>query len=82
VSWKSSKKAMMANSMIEEEYIATSKVVKEFIWMKKFFSELGMVPPIGGSIPLLCDNIGVITQAKEPRSHQKSKHILRKVSLD
>ena len=26
---------------------------------------------------LYCDNNGAIAQAKEPRSHQRSKHILR-----
>ena len=44
--------------------------------MKKFIFELGVVPSIEESIPLLCDNNGTIAQAKEPRSHQKSKHIL------
>ena len=32
-------------------------------------------------IPLYCDNNRVIAQAKEPRSHQKSKHILRRFHL-
>ena len=45
--------------------------------MKKFIIELGVVPSITNPINLYCDNNGVITQAKEPRSHQRSKHILR-----
>lgn len=40
-----------------------------------------MVPSVKESVPLLCDNTGVIAQAKEPRAHQKSKHILRKFLL-
>ena len=28
-----------------------------------------------------CDNNGAIAQAKEPRSHQRSKHILRRFHL-
>ena len=28
-------------------------------------------------MPLYCDNTGAVAQAKEPRSHHKSKHILR-----
>ena len=28
-------------------------------------------------MPLYCDNTGAVTQAKEPRTHHKSKHILR-----
>ena len=30
---------------------------------------------------LLCDNSRVVTQSKEPRNHQKSKHIERKYHL-
>ena len=30
---------------------------------------------------LYCDNIGAIAKAKEPRSHHKSKHILRRYHL-
>ena len=36
---------------------------------------------ISNPIPLLCDNNSAIAQAKEPRSHQKSKHILRRFHL-
>ena len=46
--------------------------------MKKFITDLGMVPNIYKSIEILCDNMGVIAQAKDPMSHQKTKHILRK----
>ena len=45
--------------------------------MKKFIIELGMVSDIQQSVPLYYDNTRVIAQAKEPRSHHKSKHILR-----
>ena len=40
-------------------------------------SQLGVVPSIESPIPLFCDNNGAIALAKEPRSHQKSKHIER-----
>ncbi|WJZ98697.1 hypothetical protein VitviT2T_017207 [Vitis vinifera] len=81
VSWKSSKQATVANSTTEAEYIAASEAAKEAVWMKKFISELGVVPSIEEPIPLLCDNNGAIAQAKEPRSHQKSKHVLRRYHL-
>ncbi|KAK8540281.1 hypothetical protein V6N12_046568 [Hibiscus sabdariffa] len=35
-----------------------------------------VVPSISDAIELHCDNNGAIAQAKEPRSHQRSKHIL------
>ena len=49
--------------------------------MKKFITNLSVVHTISNPIPLLCDNNGAIAQAKEPRSHQKSEHILRRFHL-
>ena len=40
-----------------------------------------MVPSITNPVDVYCDNNGVIAQAKEPRSHQRSKHILRRYHL-
>ena len=55
-----------------------SEAAKEVVWIRKFIIELGMVPSIVNPVPLYCDNNGAIAQAKEPRSHQRSKHILRR----
>ena len=66
----------MANSVYEAEYMATSNAAKEAIWLQKFIDELGVAPSIDGFIMLYCDNTRAIAQAKEPRSHQRTKHIL------
>ena len=81
ISWKSSKQDTVANSTTEVGYIATSEAAKEAVWIKKFIIELGVVPSISNPIDLFCDNNGAIAQAKEPRSHQRSKHILRRFHL-
>ncbi|PKI68093.1 hypothetical protein CRG98_011689 [Punica granatum] len=73
--WKSSKQETTADSTTEAEYIAASDVAKEAIWIRKFVTELGIVHSISSPVELYCDNTGAIAQAKEPRSHQKSKHI-------
>ncbi|KAK8523031.1 hypothetical protein V6N12_073742 [Hibiscus sabdariffa] len=77
VSWKSSKQDTVANSTTEVEYIAASEAAKEAVWIKKFIIELEVIPSIVDVVDLYCDNNGAIAQAKEPRSHQRSKHILR-----
>ncbi|KAK8504634.1 hypothetical protein V6N12_017211 [Hibiscus sabdariffa] len=82
VSWKSLKQDTEADSTTEAEYIAASEAAKEAVWIKKFISELGVVPSISNAIGLYCDNNGVIVQANEPRSHQRSKHILRRFHLN
>ena len=60
VSWKSSKQQTVADSTTEAEYIAASEAAKEAVWMKKFISDLGVVPEIDKPVPLYCDNTGVI----------------------
>ena len=62
-------------------YITTGDAAKEVVWMKKFIGEFGVVPSIENGIELYCDNNGAIAQSKEPRSHQRSKHVLRKFHL-
>jgi hypothetical protein len=80
-SWKSSKQGTDAKSTKEAEYIAASEAAKEGVWIKKFMIELGVVPSVQGPMDIYCDNNGAISQAKEPRSHQKNKHILHKYHL-
>jgi hypothetical protein len=80
-SWRSSKQDTVADSTTEAEYIAASDAAKEAVWIKKFITGLGVVPSISDPVNLYCDNNGAIAQAKEPRSHQKSKHILRRFHI-
>ena len=81
VSWRSSKQDTVADSTIEAEYIATSDAAKEAVWIKNFVFRSGVVPSITNLVDVYCDNNGAIAQAKEPRSHQRSKHILRRFHL-
>ncbi|KAL0430660.1 UNVERIFIED_CONTAM: Retrovirus-related Pol polyprotein from transposon RE2 [Sesamum radiatum] len=49
--------------------------------MKNYIQELGVVPSIAEPVVIFCDNNGAIAQAKEPRYHHRSKHILRRDHL-
>ena len=57
------------------------EAAKEGVWIKSFVTELGVVLSTEGPMEIYCDNNGAIAQAKEPRSHQKSKHIQRRFHL-
>ena len=46
-----------------------------------FHCKIEVVPSLTDPILLYCDNNGAIAQAKEPRSHHRSKHILRRYHL-
>ena len=81
MSWKSSKQETVADSTTEAEYIRASEAAKEAVWIRKFVLKLGVVPSASSPVDLYCDNSGAIAQAKEPRSHQKSKHVLWRYHL-
>ncbi|KAL0434339.1 UNVERIFIED_CONTAM: Retrovirus-related Pol polyprotein from transposon TNT 1-94 [Sesamum latifolium] len=81
VAWKSSKQDTTADSTTEAEYIAASEAANEAVWMKNYIQELGVVPSIAEPVAIFCDNNRAIAQAKEPRSHHRSKHILRRYHL-
>ncbi|KAM2342887.1 hypothetical protein ACFX1X_015231 [Malus domestica] len=81
VSWKSKKQSVIADSTTEAEYVAAAEAGKEAFWMKKFITELGVVPTITSPVTLYCDNSGAIAQAKEPRAHQKNNHFDRRFNI-
>ncbi|KAK1647801.1 hypothetical protein QYE76_065606 [Lolium multiflorum] len=75
VSWMSAKQCTVAKSSTESKYIAASEASSEAIWMKRFITELGVVPSALDPLVIYCDNMGAIANAQEPRSHKKLKHI-------
>ena len=81
MSWRSSKQDNVADSTTEAEYIAASDAAKEAVWIKNFVFRLGVVPSITNPVDVYCDHNGTIAQAKKPRSHQRSKHILKHFHL-
>ena len=61
ISQKSFKQETTVDSTMEAKYIAASDAAKEAIWIKKFMTELGMVPSIVDPVLLYGDNNGAIT---------------------
>ncbi|KAK1613161.1 hypothetical protein QYE76_036834 [Lolium multiflorum] len=57
VSWMSAKQSVVAKSSTESEYIAASEASSEAIWMKRFITELGVVPSALDPLTIYCDNI-------------------------
>ena len=78
VSWWSSKQSVVAGSTCEAEYIAASEAANEGVWIKDFISDLGVIPSASGPMTIFCDNTGAISIAKEPKFHNRTKHIKRR----
>ena len=66
---------------MEVEYIAACEAAKEVVWLRKFFTDLEVVPNMDKPSTLYCDNSGAVVNSKEPRSHKRGKYIVRKYHL-
>ena len=81
VVWRSVKQSSIADSTMEAEYIAACEAAQEAVWLKKFITDLEVVPNMDKPIVLYCDNSGAVENSKELRSHKRGKHIERKYHL-
>ena len=72
VSWVSHLHKVSALSTIKAEYVATTKIAKEIIWLQFFIEELGH--PHRDSY-LFTNNQSVIHLVKNSTLHLKTKHI-------
>ncbi|WBP92221.1 reverse transcriptase domain-containing protein [Kitasatospora cathayae] len=79
--WRSIKQSCIADSTMEAEYVAACEAAKEGVWLRKFLTDLEVVPDMDKPITLFCDNSGAVANSKEPRSHKRGKHIERKYHL-
>ena len=75
-SWLSKKQSVVAQSTAEAEYVSTSKAISQAIWFRRMFEDIGEKQK--KRIVLYCDNKSSIAIAKNPVSHERSKHILIK----
>lgn len=75
VVWKTRKQRTVALSTVEAEYIAMTEVVKEWIWIKNFFEELGLTEYVPQPCVIKCDNQGAISLSRNNVVSAKSKHI-------
>ncbi|TYK29294.1 gag/pol protein [Cucumis melo var. makuwa] len=78
VVWRSVKQSCMTDSTMEAEYVAACKAAKEAVWLRKFLTDMEIVPNMHLPITLYCDNSGAVANSREPRSHKRGKHMERK----
>jgi hypothetical protein len=73
VSWKSKKQATVALSTAEAEYMALATAAQEVSWLRKFLVNFGLDQ--NEATVIFEDNQGCIALAKNPVSHERTKHI-------
>ncbi|TYK01652.1 gag/pol protein [Cucumis melo var. makuwa] len=55
VVWRSIKQSCITDSTMEAEYVAACEAAKEAVWLKKFLTDLEVVPNMRLPITLYCD---------------------------
>ena len=48
---------------MEAEYVAACEAAKEVVWLKKFLTDLEVVPNMHLPITLYCDNSGAVANS-------------------
>ncbi|GJY96165.1 hypothetical protein Tco_0512526 [Tanacetum coccineum] len=74
VDWKSAKQSIFATSSAEAEYIDAYDASKEAVWVRKFISELGVVPTTKEPINIYYGNTREFTIANESGITKEKVH--------
>ena len=72
ISWMSKRQPVVAFSTTEAEYMVSTHVCKESIWLKRLCFDIGVD---AGKITISCDSQSAICLAKNPTFHATTKHI-------
>jgi hypothetical protein len=73
ISWSSKKQGSIAQSIAKAEYIATSNVSREVVWLRKPLS--GLFQERLETTVIHCDNQGCLKLTDNPVFHDRSKNI-------
>eukprot|EP00253_Pinus_taeda_P017201 PITA_17201 len=79
ISWRSRKQSVLTDSTTEAEYVAAAEATKEIVWLRKILEDL-QVKQVQ-STPLMIDNTAAIKLAKNPKFHDRTKHINTKYHM-
>ena len=79
--WRRIKQSCISDSTMEAEYVAAAEAAKEAVWLRKFFTDLEVIPGMDKAITLYCDNSAAIANTKESRHHKRTKHIDRRYHI-
>ena len=73
IDWFSKKQPIVVLSTTEAEYVAVSAATQEVVWLNRFLSDIKAAPQM--PVVIKEDNQETIALAKNPISHNRTKHI-------
>ena len=75
VSWRAKKQKLVSLSTVEAEYIGYSEAAREAVWLKRVYDEIRGEVMAPKPLMLFCDNQGAIEITRNPKFHERTKHI-------
>ena len=60
---------------MEAKFVASTNAVQEAFWLRRFLHHLGIVTHANDPVTINCDNQATIAYTKDPKYHDKTKHI-------
>ncbi|GJT24052.1 DNA polymerase zeta catalytic subunit-like protein [Tanacetum coccineum] len=81
ISWKSSKKTVIAKSMMESEFITLDKCREEAEWLRQFVEDIPRWPKPVTAISIHCDSQSAIGRDHSIMYNRKYRHIRRRHNL-
>ena len=73
VNWCSKRQLTVAKSSTESEYVALSAAAQESVWLRRLLTDFGF--EVTSPTTLYEDNTGAIELSKNPKFHNRTKHI-------
>ena len=73
INWCSKRQMTVARSSTEAEYVALSAAAQECIWLRRLLKDFGLSDD--KPTTLYEDNTGALELAKNPKFHNRTKHI-------
>jgi transposase InsO family protein len=75
ISWKSQKQSVVATSTTEAEYIGLSNASREALYLTQLLHDFRLDPTLYDPTLLYGDNQASIALSKNPKFHERAKHI-------
>ena len=75
ISWKSQKQSVVATSTTEAEYIGLSNASREALYLTQLLHDFRLDPTLYDPALLYGDNQASIALSKNPKFHERAKHI-------
>ena len=74
ITWRARKQPLVAFSTVEAEYIGASDAAKEAIWVRSLYARI-LYGKATEPQQIFVDNQGAIQLARNPKFHERTKHI-------